>query len=180
MRGSYRDEASGVTRSKRGTGSLRERHPGVWEVRVVVGFDPGRARSGRTQRVTLGSGTADMIRRHFQAWAARVEPEQDWLFSLSPRRSTCMTADALSHRLTRLAPASGVEHPALHRLRHGVATYLVDQGRLLKAQARASATATPPPRYGTTPMPPRSMTPTSPTSLTASSTAWTQPSDHSE
>ena len=92
--------------------------------------------SGRTRRVTLGSGTADMIRGHFQAWAARVEPERDWLFSPLPRRSTHLTADALSHRLTRLGPASGVEHPALHRLRHGVATYLVDQGRLLKAQAR--------------------------------------------
>jgi integrase len=47
-----------------------------------------------------------------------------------------MTADALSRRVTRLGKASGVEHAALHRLRHGVATYLVDQGQLLKAQAR--------------------------------------------
>ena len=96
----------------------------------------GPTKSGRTRRVTLGTGTADMIRCHVQAWATRVQPEQDWLFSPSPRRSAFLTADALSHRLTRLAPVSGVEHPALHRLRHGVATYLVDQGRLLKAQAR--------------------------------------------
>jgi integrase len=96
----------------------------------------GPTKSGRTRRVTLGTGTADMIRRHFHVWADRLEPEQDWLFSPSPRRSVHLTADALSHRLTRLAPASGVKHPALHRLRHGVATYLVDQGRLLKAQAR--------------------------------------------
>ncbi len=39
-----------------------------------------------------------------------------------------MTAGALSGRPTRLGPASGVEHAALRRLRHGVATYLVDQG----------------------------------------------------
>ena len=45
MRASYRDQASEATRSKRGTGSLRERSPGVWEVRVVVGFEPGRSRS---------------------------------------------------------------------------------------------------------------------------------------
>ncbi len=88
----------------------------------------GPTKSGRTRRLTLGSGTADMIWRHVQAWAARVQPEQDWLFNPSPRRSAYLTADALSHRLTRLAPASGVEHPALHRLRHGLATYL-DQGR---------------------------------------------------
>jgi integrase len=96
----------------------------------------GPTKSRRTRRVALGSGTADMIRRHFQAWAARVEPEQDWLFSLSPWRSAYLTADALSRRLTRVGPASGAGHAALHRLRHGVATYLVDQGRLLKAQAR--------------------------------------------
>jgi len=45
MRASYRDRESSATRSKRGTGSLRERSPGVWEVRVVIGFDPARARS---------------------------------------------------------------------------------------------------------------------------------------
>jgi integrase len=29
-----------------------------------------------------------------------------------------------------------VANPALHRLRHGIATHLVSQGKLLKAQAR--------------------------------------------
>ena len=104
--------------------------------RSLSGGVLGSTKSGRTRRVTLGSGTAGMIRRHFHAWAARVEPEQDWLFSPSPGRPACITADALSHRLARLGQAAGVEHAALHRLRHGVATYLVDQGRLLKAQAR--------------------------------------------
>jgi len=60
-------------------------------------------------------------------------PEQDWLFGPSPRRSGYMTAGALSRRLTRLGPASGVEHAALSRLRHAVGTYLVDHGLLLKA-----------------------------------------------
>jgi len=96
----------------------------------------GSTRSGRTRRVTLGSGTADMIRRHFRAWAARAVPEQDWLFSPSPRRPGYLTAGALSRRFTDLGMASGVEHAGLHRPRHGVATYLVDHGRLLKAQAR--------------------------------------------
>jgi integrase len=96
----------------------------------------GPTKSGRTRRVTLGSGTADMILSHFLAWADREEPEGDWLFSPSPRRSAHMTAGALSRRLARLGPVSGVEHAALHRLRHGVATYLVGQGLLLKAQAR--------------------------------------------
>ena len=96
----------------------------------------GSTKSGRTRRVTLGSGTVEMIRRHFSAWAARAVPEQDWLFSPSPRRSAHLTADALSRRLTSLGVAARVEHAGLHRLRHGVTTYLVDHGRLLKAQAR--------------------------------------------
>jgi integrase len=96
----------------------------------------GPTKSGRTRRVTLGAATVDMIRRHFSGWAAWAVPEQDWLFSPSPRRSAHLTAGALSHRLTRLGRTADVEHAALHRLRHGVATYLVDQGRLLKAQAR--------------------------------------------
>jgi len=82
---------------------VRERSPGVWEVRVVL---------------------------------VRAVPEEDWLFSPSPRRSAYLTAGALSRRLTRLGPASGVEHAALHHLRRRVATYLVDQGLLLKAHAR--------------------------------------------
>jgi hypothetical protein len=45
MRASYRDRAYPANRSRRGAGTLRERSPGVWEVRVVVGFDPALARS---------------------------------------------------------------------------------------------------------------------------------------
>jgi len=52
-----------------------------------------------------------------------------------------MTAGALSGRLTRPGPASAVEHAALHRLRHGVATYQFGPG------------VTPPPPCGTTRMP---------------------------
>jgi integrase len=47
-----------------------------------------------------------------------------------------MTADALTHKLRRLGRSAGVEKPALHRLRHGVATHLVGEGKVLKAQAR--------------------------------------------
>jgi len=131
----------------------------------------GSTKSGRTRRVTLGSGTAEMIRRHVSAWASRAVPEQDWLFSASPRRSAPMTAGALSRRLADLGQAAGIEHAALHRLRHGVATYLVDHGLLLKAQARLGH-RDPATRCATTPTPLRSMTPTRQTGSTASSTAW--------
>jgi hypothetical protein len=42
MSSTYRDTTPVERRSKRGAGSLRERSPGVWEIRVVVGFDPGQ------------------------------------------------------------------------------------------------------------------------------------------
>ncbi|WP_263864029.1 tyrosine-type recombinase/integrase [Candidatus Frankia nodulisporulans] len=47
-----------------------------------------------------------------------------------------MTTSGLTQRLHRLGVAAGVEGSSLHRLRHSVATYLVGNGKLLKAQAR--------------------------------------------
>ena len=48
MAGRYRDMGVVLDRTRRGTGSIRERTPGVWEIRVVVGFDPVHA--GSVQR----------------------------------------------------------------------------------------------------------------------------------
>ncbi|WP_083418241.1 site-specific integrase [Pseudofrankia sp. BMG5.37] len=92
----------------------------------------GPTKSKRTRRLTLGQTTNDMINRHFETWTARAgTPNADWIFTASPDRSTFITADALSHRFRRLGRAAGVERAALHRLRHGVATYLVGNGKLL-------------------------------------------------
>ena len=97
----------------------------------------GSTKSSRTRRLTLGTTTASLINEHFGSWAQRgPEPEHDWLFAPNPTRQAYMTADALSHKFRRLGLAAGVANPALHRLRHGVATYLVNGGKLLKAQAR--------------------------------------------
>ena len=86
--------------------------------------------------MTLGATTAALIENHFCAWAQRTEPEGDWLFAPTPARATHVTADALSHKFRALGRVAGVEAPALHRLRHGVATHLVYEGKFLKAQAR--------------------------------------------
>jgi integrase len=97
----------------------------------------GSTKSSRTRRLTLGSTTTKLINEHFASWAERGPvPEGDWLFAPSPARQTYITADALSHKFRRLGQEAGVANPALHRLRHGVATHLVDEGKLLKAQAR--------------------------------------------
>jgi hypothetical protein len=48
----------------RGSGSLRERSAGVWEVRVVIGFDAIRARSVRRSFTVRGSAeAAERLRR---------------------------------------------------------------------------------------------------------------------
>jgi integrase len=97
----------------------------------------GPTKQRRTRRLTLSAGTVAMIEHHMTGWMVRCgKPDDDWLFSPTPQRSTFLTAGALSHRFARLGAVAGVDRPALHRLRHGLATHLVDEGKLLKAQAR--------------------------------------------
>ena len=97
----------------------------------------GSTKSARTRQLTLGSTTTALINDHFSSWALRGQaPQADWLFAPNPTRQSYVTADSLSHKFRRLGKQAGVANPALHRLRHGVATHLVDEGKLLKAQAR--------------------------------------------
>ncbi len=99
--------------------------------------DLGPTKQRRTRRLTLSAGTVEMIERHRAVWVERgFAPAADWLFAPTARRASFMTSGALSHRFTRLGAAAGVARPALHRLRHGLATYLVDEGKVLKAQVR--------------------------------------------
>jgi len=97
----------------------------------------GSTKSSRHRRLTLGATTVGLVEDHFSSWADRgPAPQADWLFAPNPTRQTYVTTDTLSHKFRRLGAAAGVAGPALHRLRHGVATHLVEQGKLLKAQAR--------------------------------------------
>ncbi len=97
----------------------------------------GSTKSSRARRLTLGATTTALIEGHFRSWEERgPKPEADWLFAPTPIRASYVTADALSHKFRSLGQAAGVERPALHRLRHGVATHLVGTGKVLKAQVR--------------------------------------------
>jgi hypothetical protein len=93
MRASYRDPASAASRSKRGTGSLRERSPGVWEVRVVVGFDPRRSRS--IQRSFTVRGDA--------ALAARARRDL-----VAPNRARRAPTSVMRRRRSRWGAAGGL------------------------------------------------------------------------
>ena len=98
----------------------------------------GSTKSSRTRRLTLGRTTVQMINDHVEQWDQRWPALRrgDWLFATDPTRADYLNVSALSHRVRRLGKAAGVQAAALHRLRHGVATHLVDEGKLLKAQAR--------------------------------------------
>jgi integrase len=98
----------------------------------------GPTKSKRTRRLTIGATAAAMIREHFDAWAERVGGEvvSDWIFAPDYRRATYARASLLSHRFVKLRDRAGLADAALHRFRHAVATSLVEDGKILKAQAR--------------------------------------------
>ena len=63
MTTSYRDDEVRRRRQGRGSGSIRERSPGVWEVRVVVGFDPVHGRSVQRSFTIRGDAVFAHARR---------------------------------------------------------------------------------------------------------------------
>jgi integrase len=98
----------------------------------------GPTKSKRTRRMTIGATTAAMIHEHMTSWAERVGDEVvgDWIFAPDYRRATYARASLLSHRFVRLRDRAGLPDASLHRFRHSVATSLVEDGKILKAQAR--------------------------------------------
>jgi hypothetical protein len=121
----------------------------------------GSTKSGRTRRVTLGSGTADMIRHHFRPG----------LPGWSQRRTGCSAhRQAVGpHDSWRPRPPANPPGVGLGRRARGFAPRPPQRGHLPGGPG-----VTPPPPCGTTRMPSRLMTPTWQTSLTVSSTAWTR------
>jgi integrase len=100
----------------------------------------GPTKTSRVRRMTLGATTAAMIREHFEVWEQRLGSDEvvlnDWLFAPTPTRVAHARADRLSRRFHAVRTAAGIPTAALHRFRHSVATALVEDGKILKAQAR--------------------------------------------
>lgn len=92
-------------------------------------------KTGRSRRLTLGPTTIELIAGHLDRWPV-PDGGPDWLFSPDASRATHVRADTLSKRFARIAGHAGVPDASLHRLRHSVATHLVNQGGILRAQAR--------------------------------------------
>jgi hypothetical protein len=100
-------------RSGRGTGSLRERSPGVWEVRVVVGFDVGAGRSLQRSFTVHGDAKLAELRRR--------ELVDLWGITrlALPTEGARLTVGELLDRYQRAAhlwkPATAVSHASVLR-----------------------------------------------------------------
>ncbi|NLT55449.1 MAG: tyrosine-type recombinase/integrase [Actinomycetales bacterium] len=104
----------------------------------------GPTKSGRSRRLTLGAGAADLWRTSVAAWRDRATHDTEtnpaafgpWLFSTRPDHTVRLSTSCLGRWFIDLAARAGHPDVTLHRLRHTVATVLVGQGDLLQAQHR--------------------------------------------
>ncbi|WP_329070321.1 tyrosine-type recombinase/integrase [Amycolatopsis sp. NBC_01480] len=90
-------------------------------------------------RLTLGATTARCWHDHVRAWRDHPlagDVSGSWLFAARPDRHAPIQPSSLGHRFERLRNEAGLPAAQLHRLRHTVGTYLVAQGKILKAAAR--------------------------------------------
>lgn len=71
-------------------------------------------------------------------WQERLVEERlgEWLFASDLGHRRRVTTSHLAHSFVSLRDDAGLEAITLHRLRHSVATFLVDRGEILKAQQR--------------------------------------------
>jgi integrase len=99
----------------------------------------GPTKTRRSRRLTVGITTATLWHDLVETWMARMpdgEPLGMWLFASDIAHHNRLTTSHLAHSFARLRAAAGLPEVTLHRLRHGVATFLVDRGEILKAQHR--------------------------------------------
>lgn len=99
----------------------------------------GSTKTGRTRRLTVGASTAALWHESVAAWSSRLLPGDglgEWLFSADTGHLVRATTSHLAHCFARLRVEADVPDVTLHRLRHSVATFLVDRGEILKAQQR--------------------------------------------
>lgn len=98
----------------------------------------GPTKTNRVRRLTLSRTTAALWRDQVEVWRDRPIEEHfgPWLFSAVPDHSIRLTTGCLGHWFSALCHAAGHPDVTLHRLRHSVATFLVEQGDILAAQYR--------------------------------------------
>jgi integrase len=99
----------------------------------------GPTKTRRRRRLTVGTTTAELWHELVHQWWDRLpegSPLGEWLFSSDAAHRNRLSTSHLAHGFADLRTAAGVPDVTLHRLRHSVATFLVDRGDILKAQLR--------------------------------------------
>ncbi len=99
----------------------------------------GPTKTGRTRRLTVGTTTATLWHDMVDTWRGRLPDGVElgeWLFSADLTHRSRLTTSYLAHLFGQLRDEAGVPSVTMHRLRHSVATFLVDRGDILKAQQR--------------------------------------------
>lgn len=96
-------------------------------------------KTGRSRRITLGSGTTELWQSRLGRWQARLpdgQPLGPWLFSAQADHSERARSSTLGHWFADFVRRHDHPDVCLHRFRHTVATVLVADGQLLQAQQR--------------------------------------------
>lgn len=70
------------------------------------------------------------------AGAADYDGLGPWVFAADPAHQRRLSVSVFDHRFRPIRGEANVPDASLHRLRHSVATFLVNRGEILQAQAR--------------------------------------------
>ena len=117
MTTSYRDEIPVSDVGAAGHGSLRERSPGVWEIRVVVGFDPAHGHSVQRSFTVHGD----------EAWAQRRRCELVEDYGIDRVGSSDIPGLNVAELLTRFMAGPHLWKPATYTShRHVVDDLIAD------------------------------------------------------
>lgn len=107
--------------------------------RSVSGSEITLPKSGRPRTLTLGTQTARLWHTLEADWRERAEPGGrcgPWVFARDHDHYQRLSTGVLDRRFRNLRADAGVPGASLHRFRHSVATFLVERGEILQAQAR--------------------------------------------
>jgi len=107
--------------------------------RAAKGKVVGPTKTHRRCRITLGATVAHLWADHVAVWQTYPPTEVEtgpWLFTTDPSRTMPLTPSGLRQRFDKIVKAADVPGACLHRIRHTVGTYLVGQGKILKAAGR--------------------------------------------
>ena len=99
-------------------------------------------KTGRSRRISVGVKTVELWQSSVSTWQERASEDGPdgsfgpWLFSADVDHHRRLRTATLGHWFSAFTRRHGHGDVTLHRLRHTVATLLVDHGKLLRAQQR--------------------------------------------